>query len=243
MTLGFEILHEEGPSLVVLKPSGVLTQAPPGIDSLETRIKRFLKQRDQKPGNVYLGVPHRLDRPVSGVMVFAKHVRAARAISSQFEDRTVDKTYWAVVEGEVAPDQGTWTDYVRKTPGEARAEVVAENHPHARIAVLHYRVTHRHQGLTWLEIQLETGRTHQIRVQAATRNVPILGDLQYGAGRAFGANTDNERLREIALHARQLEFNLPKTKQRISVTGAVPAAWTDLSLPIPHDDSNVAIKA
>ena len=82
---GFDILYEEGPCLVVAKPGGVLTQAPPGIDSLEVRIKRFLKVRDSKPGNVYLGVPHRLDRPVSGVMVFAKHVRAARRIAEQFQ--------------------------------------------------------------------------------------------------------------------------------------------------------------
>ena len=96
---GFDILYEEGPCLVVVKPGGVATQAPPGIDSLEVRVKEFLRVRDSKAGNVYLGVPHRLDRPVSGVMVLARHVRAARRLSDQFEARTVRKTYWAVVEG------------------------------------------------------------------------------------------------------------------------------------------------
>ena len=126
---GFDILYEEGPCLVVVKPGGVATQAPPGIDSLEVRVKQFLRVRDSKPGNVYLGVPHRLDRPVSGVMVLARHVRAARRLSEQFEARTVRKTYWAVVEGKVSPDCGTWTDHLRKIPDAAQVEVVAPDHP------------------------------------------------------------------------------------------------------------------
>ncbi|MFT7640918.1 MAG: 23S rRNA pseudouridine1911/1915/1917 synthase, partial [Pirellulaceae bacterium] len=111
--VGFDILFEESGLLVVRKPSGVLTQAPPGIDSLETRVKRHIKSRDDKPGNVYLGVPHRLDRPVSGVMVLAKNSKTARRLSEQFEARAIGKTYWAVVEGAPAEESGTWTDYLR----------------------------------------------------------------------------------------------------------------------------------
>src|SRR5689334_12976722 len=111
---GFDILYEQGPCLVVNKPPGLLTQAPPGIDSLELRVKRFLKAREHQPGNVYLGVPHRVDRPVSGVIVLAKHVRAARRLSEQFEARTVRKIYWALVEGHVTPESGTWTDQLKK---------------------------------------------------------------------------------------------------------------------------------
>ena len=113
-----QLLYESGPVIVVRKPAGLLTQAPPGIDSLEARIKSWIKQRDQKPGNVYLGVPHRMDRPVSGALVFARHARAARRLSEQFEGRLVHKIYWACVAGQVTPAAGTWTDFVRKVPGE-----------------------------------------------------------------------------------------------------------------------------
>ncbi len=95
-----EILYDNGPCLVVNKPPGILTQAPAGIDSLEVQVKAFYREREQKEGNIYLGLPHRLDRPVSGAIVFARHVRAAQRLSSQFENRTVTKVYWAVVEGD-----------------------------------------------------------------------------------------------------------------------------------------------
>ena len=179
--MGFDILDEEGPCLVVAKPAGLLTQAPPYIDSLERRIKQFLKQRDEKPGRVYLGVPHRLDRPVSGVLVMARHVRAARRLSEQFERRMVDKTYWALLEGVVAGGEGTWIDAVRKIPDQAQAEIVAANDPDGRQAVLHYRVRQRWPTHTFVELTLETGRFHQIRIQAASRGWPVLGDLRYGA--------------------------------------------------------------
>ena len=119
-----EILIERGAVLVLNKPGGLLTQAPPGIDSLELRTKQFLKIRDEKPGKVYLGVPHRLDRPVSGVIVVTKNIRATQRISSQIQLRTVTKRYWAVVEGAVLQDQGTWTDTMRKIPDEAKSELV-----------------------------------------------------------------------------------------------------------------------
>ena len=122
---GFEILYEEGPCLAVCKPNGLLTQAPPGIVSLEVRVKQYLKRRDGKPGKTYLGVPHRLDRPASGVLVLGRHVRATRRLSEQFEDRTVNKVYWTVVEGHCTEDEGLWEDYLRKIPDEARAEMPA----------------------------------------------------------------------------------------------------------------------
>ena len=225
---GFDILYEEGPCLVVVKPGGMATQAPPGIDSLEVRVKEFLRVRDSKPGNVYLGVPHRLDRPVSGVIVLARHVRAARRLSDQFEARTVRKTYWAVVEGEVSPACGTWTDHLRKIPDAAQVEVVAPDHPEGRIAVLHYRVLAVDERCSWLEIDLETGRMHQIRVQAASRSHPILGDSQYGAMLQFGPATDDFRRRWIALHARSLEFLHPMTRQLVSQTAPLPSAWKEL---------------
>ena len=213
--------------MVVCKPPGLLTQAPLGIDSIELRIKEHIRQRTGKLGKVYLGVPHRLDRPASGAMVFGLNRRAAQRLSEQFELRTVKKTYWACVTGRVEPDQGTWTDYVRKVPDEARAEVVLPEHPDARPAVLHYRVLGHYDWGSWLEIELETGRTHQIRIQAATRGHAILGDTQYGSTIAFGPQYEDERLRAIALHARRLEFNDTKTKEPISIDAPLPDAWGD----------------
>jgi len=230
---GFDILYEQGPCLVVVKPGGVATQAPPGIDSLEVRVKQFLRTRENKTGNVYLGVPHRLDRPASGVMVLARHVRAARRLAEQFEARTVRKTYWAVVAGRVSPAAGTWTDSLRKVPDAAHVEVVSTDHPEARSAVLHYRVLAADVHGSWLEIDLETGRTHQIRVQAAHRGHPILGDSQYGSLIPFGPTTDDVRLRWIALHARRLEFLHPMTRQPVSQTAPLPPAWD--GLPQRHE--------
>ena len=119
---------------MVLKPGGVLTQAPPGIDSLELRVKCFLKRRDHREGRIYLGVPHRLDWPVAGVMLLAKTRKAARRLSEQFAARRIKKSYWAIVAGRVDPPEGTWTDYLRKVPGEARSEIVDQQHSGAQRA-------------------------------------------------------------------------------------------------------------
>lgn len=233
---GFQILYEEGPCLIVCKPGGVLTQAPPGIDSMEVRIKRFLKQREDKQGNVYLGTPHRLDRPVSGIMVFAKHVRAARRIAEQFEGRTVKKKYWALVEGQVEPEAGIWTDHVRKVSGAARSEVVSEDHDDARLAVLNYRVLERFPLGTWLEIDLETGRTHQIRIQAGSRGHPVWGDQLYGAETTFGPETNDDRQRWIALHARSLRFRHPMTREPVSMSASLPDPWLELGFKAEPED-------
>lgn len=227
---GFDLLYELHPCLVVSKPPGLLTQAPPGIDSLEVRIKDFLRSRDDEPGHVYLGVPHRIDRPASGAMVFGRSRRATRRLAEQFEHRLVRKVYWACVEGQVAPPTGVWRDSLRKVPGEPRAEVVPPDHPHAQVAVLEYRVLETSTWGTWLQIELKTGRTHQIRVQAASRGHPVLGDAQYGAALPFGAQHEDTRLRAIALHARTLEFHHPKTRDPVSATAPLPADWSALGL-------------
>jgi len=222
---GFQILYEEGPCLVINKPAGLLTQAPPGIDSLELRVRRFLQQREGKSHNLYLGLPHRLDRPVSGAIVLARHVRAARRIAEQFAQRTVHKLYWAIVEGIVEQSSGTWSDWMRKVPEQARSETVPAAHPDAQQAILHFRVLAHAPQATWLEIQLETGRTHQIRVQCSTRGHAVLGDFQYGATRPFGPATDDTRERWIALHARTLAFDHPMTRARVEIQAPVPDDW------------------
>ncbi|MCG8587405.1 MAG: RNA pseudouridine synthase, partial [Pirellulales bacterium] len=220
-----DVLYDERPCLVVNKPPGLLTQAPPGIDSVEVRVKDLFRQRDGKTGNVYAGVPHRLDRPASGAIVMARHVRATRRLAEQFETRRVRKVYWAVVEGELPDAQGIWEDAIRKVPGEARGEIVERDDPDGRMASLSYRVLGTCSAGTWLEIVLETGRYHQIRVQAASRGLPIVGDEQYGANLSFGEQFEDVRLRAIALHARLLAFEHPKTREPVEVIAPPPEAW------------------
>ena len=174
-----DILYEEGLCLAVNKSAGLLTQAPLGIDSLERRVKDYL-------GSEYLGIPHRLDRPVSGVILFGKNARTTHRISRQFEERLIDKTYWAMVEGQLTEESGTWIDYMRKVPNQPIAEIVPPINPDAREAVLHFTVLRRLTDCTLLEMRLETGRMHQIRLQASAHGHPILGDAMYGSERPFG---------------------------------------------------------
>ena len=226
-SLGFEILYERGGCLVVSKPPGVLTQAPPGIDSLEVRIKTYLGG-GSGPDGVYLGVPHRLDRPATGAIIFGKEPRITRKLGEQFEKRRVHKVYWTCVEGHVEAETGRWEDFLYKVAGEPRAEVVGVGHPDGRHAALHYRVLKNFDWGTWLEIELETGRTHQIRVQAATRGHPVLGDKQYGSTVAFGPQFEDERLQAIALHARSLTFRDPDTRQTVAVVAPLAVYWPQI---------------
>jgi 23S rRNA pseudouridine1911/1915/1917 synthase len=177
-----EILLEDGPVLVVNKPAGLLTQGVPhGIPTLESQVKAHLKSRYNKPGNVYLGIPHRLDRPVSGVVVFARNSKAARRLAEQFQQRQVRKLYWGVVERAPEPTDGTLTDWILKLQDQARAEIVAPETPRARECTLRYRTLATSAEHTLLEIELETGRMHQIRVQFASRGWNLVGDFAYGA--------------------------------------------------------------
>lgn len=228
---GFEILLEDDAVLAVVKPAGVATQAPPGIESLESRIKVHLAALDGEPASIYLGIPHRLDRAVSGAMIFAKTRWAARQLSRQFERRRVKKLYWACVERIVEPLEGTWTDYLHKVYGQPRTAVVEHTHPGGQEAILHYRTLGFHSAAgSWLEIELATGRTHQIRVQSSSRGFPILGDAHYGSRTAFGPQHEDERLRSIALHARKLTFFHPLTRQEITLDAPLSEAWNELAL-------------
>ena len=227
MPSDFDILYESAACLAVAKPPGVLTQAPPGIDSLEVRVKSFLQQRDGLT-DAYLGVPHRLDRPASGALLLAKDLRATRKLGEQFEKRKVQKVYWACLAGAPPTECGTWEDVLYKIPGLPRAEVVAAGHPQGRRALLHYRVLATAPWGSWLEIELETGRTHQIRVQAASRGYPLLGDFQYGSTVPFGPQYEDVRLQAIALHARRVTFRDPSTREMVTVDAPVAACWREL---------------
>lgn len=227
-----DILYSDGPVLIVNKPSGVLVQAPPGIDSMVEQVKAYIRKKEEKPAdaNIYLGVPHRLDRPATGCLTFARHVRAAKRISEQFQMRTVVKKYWVLVSGIVPEERGDWEDFIRKVDGEARSEIVTSRHPEGRWSLLHYTVKARfpERNCTWLEIELETGRTHQIRLQTSSRGFPVLGDTQYGSTVPFGEQFEDERLRPIALHSRYIEFRHPMRDERISTTAPLPSAWGEI---------------
>lgn len=223
----FNIVYENGPTIVINKQPGVLTQAPPGVDSIEARVKEFFNLRDGRTGKRYLGLPHRLDRPASGLLAMARHVRAARRLSDQFQERSVTKKYWALVGGVVEEDRGTWYDFMRKIPGRAESEIISPMHPDAREAVLHFRVLKRFDAVTWLEIELETGRTHQIRLQCASRGCPLLGDAQYGSTVSFGEQYEDGRERAIALHSRELCFVDFLTKERVTLHAPLYLPWRD----------------
>jgi 23S rRNA pseudouridine1911/1915/1917 synthase len=144
----------------------------------------------------------------------------------------VTKLYWALLEGDVRPDEDTWTDHLHKRHGMAQAIVVEPEDSRGKLAVMHYRVLARVEGVgTWLEVQLETGRTHQIRVQASSRGHPVVGDAQYGSTQPFGEQFEDERLRAIALHARQLGFNHPMTGEPVDVIAPLPSPWREVKLP------------
>jgi 23S rRNA pseudouridine1911/1915/1917 synthase len=216
--LPFEILYEDNHCLAVAKPSGWLsTHYQGGAETVDRLVKRYLKVKHHKPGNVFLGIVHRLDRAVSGVLLFARTSKAAARLAEQFREGTIEKVYWAVVEGEVASSAGTLEDWLCKDREAGRVEVVEPRTSGARQALLHFQNRGSHGSLTWLEVRPQTGRTHQLRVQLAHHGHPIYGDARYGSVRTLG--------RAIALHARALTFLHPVRYEPITVTAEVPRPW------------------
>lgn len=213
-----DILFEDNHCLAVAKPSGCLSTHFQGKEeTLDRAVKAYLKEKYQKPGQVFLGVVHRLDRAVSGVLLFARTSKAAARLSEQFRESTVEKIYWAVVEGEVGRSAGTLEDWLKKDLKTKRVEVVEPGTPKARQALLHYQVRATHGGLTWLEIRPQTGRTHQLRVQLAHHGHPIFGDATYGSVHTFG--------QAVALHARALTFLHPVRYEPITLIADLPRPW------------------
>lgn len=223
------ILHERSGVVAVLKPVGLATQAPPGITSVE----RWLRDRLGRGADGYLGVPHRLDRAVSGVVLLAATPRAARKLSRQFERREVTKTYLAVVEPVSAAtslpqegEVGEWRDFLRKIPEQARSEVVAEATPGAREAVTR---VHRHAAAgVVLRLEPHTGRMHQLRLQAASRGLPIVGDELYG-GRPLDGGDRHEHA--ILLHAWRITYADPESGEPVEIEAPPPAHWPAWARP------------
>lgn len=213
-----DVLFEDNHCLAVLKPAGTASAHFQGEEeTIDRRVKHYLKTKYRKPGNVFLGVVHRLDKPVSGVLLFARTSKAAARLSEQFRAGTVEKVYWAVVEGEAGRSAGTLEDWLKKDEESRRVAVQQPRTAGARQALLHYQTKATHGGLTWLELRPQTGRKHQLRVQLAHHGSPVYGDAKYGSVHAFG--------NAIALHARSLTFLHPVRHEPITLTADVPPAW------------------
>lgn len=228
------ILREGSGVVAILKPVGLATQAPPGIESVE----QWLRDRLGRDASGYLGVPHRLDRAVSGVVLMAATPRAARKLSRQFEGREIAKTYIAVVETGAAAketlpgaDAVEWRDLLRKIPEEARSEIVDSQALAAREAITHASwidCAGRDEGKRLLKLMPVTGRMHQLRLQAASRGLPIVGDELYG-GPPLGDG--DERERPILLHAWRIDYADPDSGERISVEAPLPNHWPAWARP------------
>jgi 23S rRNA pseudouridine1911/1915/1917 synthase len=206
------VLHLDNHLIAVWKPAGILTQGDrSGDPNLLDEVKRWIAREFEKPGNVYLGLLHRLDRQVAGVVLFARTSKAASRLSSQFREHTIEKTYWALVQGgRVEPPSGQLTHYIEDR--EERAGVIAHAKPGPRRkeARLSYRVFSTAGDVSAIELMLETGRKHQIRAQLSAVGHPILGDVSYGATRRFEGHG-------IALVAKRLAFTHPVSKQVLAI--------------------------
>ena len=221
------VIHEDPHLLALNKPAPLLTQAPPGIASAEFWAKDYLRSRYHKPGSVYLGVPHRLDRPVTGVLLFCRNTKAAQRVQAQFEARTVIKEYVALLDRPPAEAEGVWVDWLLKVEGEARTVVAAEGVPGAKRAELAYRIESvLPDGRAQVRLLPKTGRSHQLRVQTSSRGCPIAGDAVYGSTGAFGPDPGgDERARVIALHAEVLRLAHPFGGAGLVIRAEFPETW------------------
>jgi RluA family pseudouridine synthase len=209
-----QIIHQDNHLLVVNKPAGLLVQGDQtGRRTLLEEAKDYLREKFNKPGNVFLGLVHRLDRQASGVVVLARTSKAASRLSAEIRSHKPRKTYWALVSGEIAP-QGQFIDQLQRQ--EYNSKVV--DAPAGKEARLSYTRLAFRDGVSLVEIDLETGRHHQIRVQFSHRGHPLLGDLRYGSEATFGDNI-------IALHAREMVIRHPTNKEEMHFIAEPDSTW------------------
>lgn len=212
-----DILYEDNHIMIVNKRAGDLVQPDPeGSSALENEIKDFIRIRDKKPGAVFLGVVHRIDRPVSGAVLFAKTSKALVRLNEMVKNRDIKKVYWAVVEDVPENTEGTLKHYIKRDSKHNRSKALDSPSDDAKEAVLKYKLAGSSTNYHLLEIELQTGRHHQIRAQLSKIKCPIRGDLKYGASRSIPGGG-------IALHSRRLEFIHPVSRKEICVTAPVPA--------------------
>lgn len=217
MTGPLEVLYEDNHLLAVMKQSGVLTMGDETGDTTMVDLARdYLKVKYNKPGNVFVGVVHRLDRPVSGVLLFARTSKAASRLSDQFRRGVVRKEYRAILDGIPTADSGELVDWLVKDRNNNIVSSVSKSTPGAKHSVLTYQVLDKRSGSSLVNIQPQTGRSHQIRVQFATRQCPIEGDAKYGSTKPGGGS--------ILLHAQRLSLEHPTKKEPIEFSCEAPFA-------------------
>lgn len=211
-----EIVYEDNHLIIVYKHSGEIVQGDKTGDvPLSEDVKCYLKEKYQKPGNVFLGVVHRLDRPVAGLVVFAKTSKALTRLNKMFRDGEVHKTYWAITKNLPPQSEGTLTHWLVRNEKQNKSYAYDHEVPHSKKAILKYRLIGQSDHYCLLEVNLMTGRHHQIRCQLAHMGCPIKGDLKYGAQRS---NPDGS----ICLLAHHVEFVHPVSKQLISLDSPLP---------------------
>lgn len=212
-----QILHCDNHVLGVVKPAGIPTVPDSsGDESLFDRVKAWVRAEFSKPGNVFLGVVQRLDRPVSGVLVFARTSKAAARLSQALRERSAEKIYWGIGEGEAREDGGVLEQWLEKDEAKNRVRASSAPRATAKRAVTRWRVLARRPGRTFYEFLPETGRPHQLRVCAASLGTPLLGDLKYGAREALPDAS-------VALHARELAIDHPTRAGRLRLVAAPPS--------------------
>ncbi len=219
------VLYEDNHIIIVNKAPGEIVQGDKtGDKPLSERVKEYLKVKYNKPGNVFCGVTHRLDRPTSGVVVFAKTSKALSRLNAMFKNNEVDKTYWAIVKKLPEKTEATLTHYLIKNERTNKSTAHDVEKPNTKKSVLHYKVIAQSQNYNLLEVELETGRHHQIRCQLSKIGSPIKGDLKYGAERSNPGGS-------ISLHARKIAFVHPVSKEKIEVAAAPPddVLWNALT--------------
>ena len=213
-----DVLYEDNHLLAVNKPAMLPTM---GVEadqpSLLEVAREYIRKKYQKPGNVYLGVVSRLDGPVTGVVLIAKTSKGAARLSEAFREREVGKTYWAVVAGAPSPPEGVLEHYLRKDERHRKVHVTQAGAEGAQLARLAYRTLAAEGSLALLQVEPETGRKHQIRVQLAKIGSPIVGDVKYGSREAFPLG--------IALHSRRLELEHPVRREPLILEAPVPRSW------------------
>ena len=211
-----QILYEDNHLLIINKNVGQLVQGDKtGDESLLDTIKNYIKIRDYKAGNVFLGLVHRIDRPTSGLVIYAKTSKALSRLTQMVKNREIKKTYWAVVPKEIVPQSQRLVHYLKKNEKNNKAIIFTKPTDGAKESILTYQIIKMLDHNQLLEVDLETGRHQQIRAQHSKIGIPIKGDLKYGSPRS-NANGG------ISLHARKLEFIHPVTKESISITAPIP---------------------
>ena len=210
------VLFEDNHIIIVNKRAGDITQGDKTGDiPLSDVVKDFLKEKHQKEGNVFLGVVHRLDRPTSGAIIFAKTSKSLERLNKMLRDKKIQKTYWAVVKNHPEKEKDTLINFLKKNPANNKSAVYNTEVKNSKRAVLHYQLLKKLDNYSLLEIDLETGRHHQIRSQLAAIGFPVKGDLKYGFPRS---NKDAS----IHLHARKIDFQHPVSKELICITAPTP---------------------